>query len=293
MKNAILALSLIAATTLPASAALIHRWSFGNAAGAAPDGAVFTDSVGGADGIVRGANAAFTGTGLDLPGGSSATEAYGDLPNNLVSPHQAVTFEGWVTIDGGGNNWARIFDFGSTNPGGANGEITGPGNTNGGGTDGLDYVFLSAARGGDYNLQRVEIRNEDPAGGGINTFDSGVVTTFPDSFHFAVSWQNIGGGQSQVDYWRDGVQLTTGAIANSTLQDLNDVNNWLGRSTWLNDGNLNATYDEFRIWDSTVDQAYVDAAIAAGPNAVIPEPGTFGLFGLAGLTLILRRRRRR
>ena len=206
MKKTLVLTSIIAASSL--HGALIHRYSFNDAAGDAT-GAVLTDSVGGAHGVVQGAGAVFTGSGLDLPGGGSGTAAYGDLPNNLVSVHSSVTFEGWVTIDGGGNPWARIFDFGSTNPGGLNGEVTGPGNTNGAGTDGLDYIFLSASRGGDYNAQRVEIRNEDPAGGGITTHDSNVVTAFPQSIHFAVTWADTGVGTSEINYWRDGVQLTT------------------------------------------------------------------------------------
>lgn len=292
MKNPFLLLctSLLAVSSV--QGALIHRYSFSNASGDATGGTL-TDSVGGANGSVLGAGAQFTGSGLDLPGGDSNTQAYGDLPNNLISPHTSITVEGWVTIDGGGNNWARIFDFGSTEPGGVNGEITGPGNTNGGGTTGLDYFFLSASRGGNYNDQRVEIRNEDPAGGGIGTFDSSVTTTFPQAIHFAVTWADTGVGTSVVNYWRDGVQLTTNGAVAQNLADLNDVNMWLGRSNWLNDANLNATFDEFRIYDNTVDQAYVDASIAAGPDTVVPEPASTGLLGLATTLMLLRRRRRR
>lgn len=271
--------------------ALVHRYSFNNPVGAAADGSTFTDSVGGAHGTVRGANANFTGSGLDLPGGSSATEGYGDLPNNLISVHSSVTVEGWVTIDGVGPSWARIFDFGSTEPGGVNGEITGPGNTNGGGAQGLDYFFLSASRGGNYDQQRVEIRNEDPAGGGITTLDSNVITVTGNQIHFAVTWEDTGAGTSQINYWRDGVQLTTNGAVGSNLGDLNDVNMWLGRSNWLNDGNLNATFDEFRIYDNAMDASEVAASLAAGPDAAIPEPNT-GLLGLLGLAFAMRFRRR-
>lgn len=287
-KTLILTLGMLSAASLSSEATLIHRYSFGNGAGDATGGSLI-DSVGGANGVVLGAGATFTGGALDLPGGGSDTAAYGDLPNGLISSHTAVTVEGWVTIDAGGPSWARIFDFGSTEPGGGNGEVTGPGNTNGGGTSGLDYFFLSAARGGNYDQQRVEIRNEDPAGGGIATHDSNVVTLFGNPIHFAVSWEDTGVGTSQVNYWRDGVQMTTNGAVNSNLADLTDVNMWLGRSTWLNDGNLDATFDEFRIYDNVVDQAFVNASIAAGPN--IPEPAAYGLIGLAGLLLMLRRRR--
>ena len=77
-----LPLALLASTVLPGSSALIHRWSFNEAAGSAADGSAFVDSVGGATGFVRGDGANFTGTGLDLPGGASLNgrAAYGDLP---------------------------------------------------------------------------------------------------------------------------------------------------------------------------------------------------------------------
>ena len=247
---------------------LVHRYSFNDPAGDATDAAL-TDSVGSSHGVVKGTGAAFTGTGLDLPGGSSDTAAYGDLPKNLISTHTAVTIEGWITVSSNAGNWARIFDFGSTDPGGDLGEITGPGNTNGGSGTGLDYFFLSAARFNNYDDQRIEVRNEDPAGGGINTFESSMPTVFGEQIHFAVTWKDTGVGTSEVNYWRDGVQQTTNAAAGSNLADLNDVNTWLGRSTWLADSNLDATYDEFRIYENALTPAQIASSLNAGPNTLI------------------------
>ncbi|MDA7929951.1 hypothetical protein N9B63_03825 [Akkermansiaceae bacterium] len=252
--------ALLLGASCPLHAQLIHRYSFNEPAGDA-SGATLTDSVGGADGTVLGAGALFTGTGLDLPGGSSATQAYGDLPNGLISSQTAVTIEGWVTIDSTDQNWGRIFDFGSSNLT----EVNGPG----GGGNGTDYLLLSATRGGDYGLQRIEVRNEDPAGGGIYTFDSAAVTTVGDPIHFAVTWEDTGVGTSVINYWRDGVQLTTDAVVNSNLADLNDVNNWLGRSNWTADANVNATFDEFRIYDTALVEQQVTASMNSGPDTPI------------------------
>lgn len=290
MKNSLILTTLLTgAGSLAMQGALVHRYSFSNPAGGAADGATFTDSVGGADGTVRGAGANFTGSGLDLPGGASGTQAYGDLPNNLISVHSSVTIEGWVTVSSNPGNWTRIFDFGSTE-GGNGGEITGPGNTNGGGTAGLDYILLSASRGNNYDQQRVEIRNLD-GGTTINTHDSNVATVFGDPIHFAVTWEDTGVGTSQVNYWRNGVQQTTNGVVNSNLGDLNDVNMWLGRSNWLNDANLDGTFDEFRIYDNALDATQVAASMAAGPDTLVPEPST-GLLGLLGLAFAMRLRRR-
>ncbi|MFP6885596.1 MAG: hypothetical protein VCA40_14265, partial [Roseibacillus sp.] len=105
----------LALATNSACPDLIHRWSFDEPAGNAIDGATFADSVGGADGAVRGDGANFTGTGLDLPGGDSLNgrAAYGDLPNGLISSLTDATFEGWVTVSSSnGGGWTRFFDFG-------------------------------------------------------------------------------------------------------------------------------------------------------------------------------------
>jgi len=258
----------------PQPRGLIHRWAFNEPASTAPDGATFSDSIGGADGAVRGDGANFTGTGLDLPGGDSLNgkAAYGDLPNGLISSLTDATFEGWVTVDSSnGGGWTRLFDFGSTMPGGLNGEITGPGNTNGGGTQGLDYIMLSASRGGNYDQQRIEIRNEDPAGGGVNTFDSDVVTVFGEQIHFAVTVRDLGNGTTEINYWRDGTQQTSNAIAQTTLSEINDVNNWLGRSTWINDGTLDGTFEEFRIYDKPLTPEEVAESLAQGPD--LPDEG--------------------
>jgi hypothetical protein len=291
-KKFVLSAGLLAMGSMGSQAALIHRYSFDAAAGDAT-GAQLTDSVGGAHGVVQGAGAVFTGSGLDLPGGGSDVAAYGDLPNNLVSVHSAVTMEGWVTVDATNQPWARVFDFGSTLPGGVDGEVTGPGNTNGGGTEGRDYFFLSATiNGTDYQNQRLEVRNEDPGGGGTFTFDSSAATVDGQSFHFAVSWSDDGDGTSTLNYWRDGVHQVVDASANSTLSDLNDVNNWLGRSTWLNDANLDGTFEEFRIYNTALTGDQVAASMAAGPDAAAIPEASSALLGLVGLMMGLGFRRR-
>jgi hypothetical protein len=292
----VLSAGLLVMGSMSSQAALVNRYSFNDPAGDA-SGAQLTDSVGGAHGVVQGAGALFTGSGLDLPGGSSDSAAYGDLPNNLISVHDAVTVEGWVTVDATSNGWARVFDFGSTEPGGVpepgvvGGEVTGPGNTNGGGTAGMDYFFLSATVANDYNTQRVELRNVD-GGTNIHTYDSTATTTAGVQYHFAATWANDGDGTSTINLWRDGVHQVIDGGVDSTLGDLNDVNNWLGRSTWLNDGNLDGTFDEFRIYNTALTGDQVAASMAAGPDgAAIPEASS-ALLGLVGLMMGLGFRRR-
>src|SRR5205085_3295493 len=120
-----------------------------------------------------------------LPGGSSATAAYIDLPNGLLSGNGAlaggsgkISLEGWVKVTAP-QNWGRIFDFGDS----AFSEVPGPG----GGGEGRDYLMLSASIGSDVNNRRVELRNESPGGGGIRTVDHGTAG-FNQVTHFVMTW---------------------------------------------------------------------------------------------------------
>ncbi|MDB6032331.1 MAG: Ig domain protein group 2 domain protein [Verrucomicrobiales bacterium] len=250
-----------------------HRYSFNNDPGTAPEGSVVIDSVGGANAIVKGAGAAFTGTRLTIPGGDPASAAYVDLPNGLLSTNSTdfagsgeATIEGWVKITGP-RTWARIFDFGSTDiGGGVGGERTGPG----GSGAGLDYFYYSAQIGDDIWNQRFEMRNEDPAGGGIRTVDN-PTANFNQDLHFAVTWNETTG---DIRVYENGTEVNSMSALNRMSQ-LHDVNVWLGRSNWP-DQNMQGEYDEFRIYTNVLSAAQVAASYQAGPNSLaVLEPVSF------------------
>lgn len=244
--------SLLASLAVHGQTTPIHRYSFSETSGEQ-----VSDSSGSADGVVRGTGATWGGGELSLPGGSSGSAAYVDLPNGMISGLTDVTFEAWVTNDGV-RTWARIFDFGSSDFA----EVTGPG----GGGQGRDYFFLGASRGGNGNQQRVEIRNEDPAGGGIVTIDSNLPTNLGTEYHHVVTFDADGAGtQGQIKYYRDGILVAQGTTP-IQLGDLNDVNNWLGRSNWTADQNFQGSFNEFRIYDVALDQEEVTESRAAGPD---------------------------
>lgn len=240
----------------------VHRYSFGEAAAADASGKTFKDSVGSADGTVQGAGASFSGSRLVLAGGPSGTAAYGDLPNGLVSGMGVanlgtgeLTFEAWFK-NTGSQNWSRVLDVGSS---GDAGEVFGPG---GGGT-GLDYLAYSAQIGGDVNSRRLEIRNEDPAGGGVVTSD---VTTkgFNKDTHVVITWQEATG---LVNVYEDGARLG-GFTTPTKMSDLNDVNVWLGRSNWNGDNNTQGEFDEVRFYDYVLTPGQVLGDSLAGPDVV-------------------------
>ncbi|MES2467644.1 MAG: hypothetical protein V4675_10120 [Verrucomicrobiota bacterium] len=250
---------------------LRHRWSFGEAVGAASSGAMLTDSIGGSHGFIRGAGAQSTGSGILLPGGAPEAAAYVDLPNGLISPLTQVTFEGWVTVNATTARWGHFFSFGSSSPGGADGEISGPGNTNGGSEEGLDYIALTSSRETDHNLQRFAVRNYEDGPAGAFYHDSASVTVIGQPIHFVVTVDNSTSGQMALRYYRDGVLM--GELHNIpfNLSDLRDVNNWLGRGNFTNYPHVAATFEEFRLHSRVLSAAEVEASRISGSEVL---PGT-------------------
>jgi hypothetical protein len=222
--------------------------------------------------------------GINLPGGpNGASAAYIDLPNGLASTNGPdITINTWLSIEGTGN-WARIFDFGSTDVGSGTqgGELGGPG----GGGQGFEYIMLSAMNGLDTNSHRMENREN---GGTLNTTDGFSPYTLGTEHLWTFVWDDIGGGQSVQRYYFDGVFQAQSAPFFSNLAQLNDVNNWLGRSNWTSDANTDATYDQFAVYNTAFTDPEAAAAFAAGP---IPEPATHLVLAGSLLALGLRRRR--
>ena len=239
-----------------------HRYAFNNQAGSA-NGATLIDSVGTGDGVVQGNGASFTGSRFVLPGGGSGTAPFGDLPNYMLSTNSAanggsgkVTVEGWVKVTGN-QSWSRIFDFGDS----LSTEIIGVG----GGGEGKDYFFYSAQVGGDVNTRQTEVRNETsgPApgtGGGAGVQHA--TSKFNQMAHFAVTWDEAA---HQIKTYENGILVSTVSLG-ATMNQLNDVNVWLGRSQWNGDNNMQGEYEEFRVYDRILSTTEMAANMAIGPD---------------------------
>jgi len=261
-----------------ADADLVHRYSFDEGATGDASNRTIIDSLGGADGTVLGAGATASATQLTLPGGGSGTAAYVDLPNGLISGLTDATFEAWYTIDSA-QSWGRIFDFGSTDAPGSNGEVTGPG----GGGQGQDYIFYAPSRGADITAQRLGMRNFDPAFGGSDAGTVGGTETTDDpefdqtlgqQYHVAVVIDTDGGdspGLGTMTLYIDGA-LPPGVDqpveTPIQLANLNDVNNWLGRSNWTADSNFSGSLNEFRIYDEALTATDVADSFLSGPDVI-------------------------
>ena len=243
------------------------------------------ESVCGFDGQVSGAGASFVGDAIDLPGGGSGSgAAYVDLPNGIVSSLTDATFEAWYTPTGV-NNWMRVFDFGTS----SNGEV--PPNAAG---SGQDYIFYAAARFGDINLQRTEMNTST----GFYREDPDLPSTLGQGYHVAVTyeWNGAGLGLHRITTYRDGLRIAEGTTL-SALADIDDVNNWLGRSNFGGDGFFEGTIEEFRLYDESLTWPEVLYSSQQGPDVadvVVPEPafGVALVSAVGGLATAARRRRR-
>ncbi len=238
----------------------LHRWSFTNAVNANATGLVVTD-IGSANGttnqingIIRnnGGTAAFTGSQLTLSGGSSATAPYVDFTNALISVLSTnrngsgqLTVETWLTPQGAGN-WARIFDCGST----TSGKIAAPG----GSFTGVNFVNLVATPTGNQNQSSVGFPTQ-------NYYFSSAITGIP--LHLAMTWDDVT-NTGVIKLYENGVQVGS-IVATSRMSAVTDLNNWLGRSLYSSDANLQGNISEFRIFNRLLSSAEVMNDYQLGP----------------------------
>ena len=235
-------------------ARLVNRWSMNEGTGTD-----VADSVGTANGFVRGSGFTRTATQISLPGGGSGSAPYIDLPNGLLSSKNEITLEGWMTLNGA-QTWSRYLDFGTTSIG----EVFGPGGSFGG----TEYLVLSAQVGGTTTARRLGMRDNNVE----QLIDLTDPVTYGQQFHFAVVYDVDGNaGQPQVRYYKNGV-LVGSLNTTYRLQNIVDVNNWLGRSNFSGDANTNGAYNEFRIWDGALSANVIADNTAAGPDTLPTAP---------------------
>jgi len=220
--------------------ALIHRYRFNL-------GASLVDSVGGANAVSQGVTFS---TGAAVFAG---TDQYLDLPNTLLSGVTNVTFEAWVIWDvtdpnASTSEWQRIFDFGSNSS-----SIEGQQGSNANG------VFLSPRSSGAQGKLHLEYRG----GGNINLdapeplpvgVQVQVVAVLDDDGDLLSLYQNGALKGARGDF--------TGSLTTVTYQ-----NNWLGRSQYTGNPSFKGRILDFRIYDTALSSALIQATFAAGPDA--------------------------
>lgn len=268
-----------------ANAALTQRWSFNYPASAAPSGTIIIDSVEGKPLTVRGQGATLNGSAIVLPGTTNGNQtaasvsAYLDLPNGLISSRTHLSVEIWaapITAKA----WQRLFDFGNMAGAGdglgATGEWTGGLATAPGTTTASDQFALTLAVNSDLNTHRLygRLNYAGPSNGNYYV-ESTQATTAGQLYHYVVTFENgvgtYGSAGARETWYRNGFQIGTVDVP-WQLSQLNDVNNWIGRSQFSADNLANASFDEIRLYNHVLSVAQITANYGAGPDSIVAPP---------------------
>ncbi len=268
-----------AALLLPALAGradLVNRWSFNDPAGPAAHGVTCNDPISGTALQVRGNGASLDGSRVTLPGTTNCNlpdasiSAYLNLPNGIASSKTHLTVEIWaapITF----RQWQLMFDFGrmtiAGDGAGAAGEWTGTTGANAPYSETSDGVALLFNRDTSINTQRQGNRIN---GGAPLYLDANLATTPGTTYHYVFTFTDTAGG-GNVAWYRNGALVASGSVA-FHLADLEDVNNWLGRSQWSGLAMAHAAYDEVRLYNHALTPAEITASQAAGPDASFAPP---------------------
>ncbi|MFC1641735.1 LamG domain-containing protein [Myxococcota bacterium] len=220
-----------------ARAALLHRYAFDGV------GTTVTDSVGQAHGTVL--NTQLAGSGTLVLAGSESNE-YVDLPDGILSRLTDATLEVWV-IWRGGEEWQRVLDFGdsiesASDPGKRVGRTS--------------LRIIASAPG---RLRVDYDGSESPA------VSANAQKALPQSALSQIVVV-VDSERQTLSVYLDG-SLEGQAALNGLLSQVNDIDNWLGRSQFTNDPEFAGTYEEFRIYGAALSQAEIQASYAAGPDA--------------------------
>jgi len=172
--------------------------------------------------------------------------SYVELPGGMISSLGSATFEVWLTW-GGGDYWARIFDFGSNDGAGRTYLFLTPWNSL---TDTLRVAYSVAGNAAETTADAAAAL---PIGDG---------TGAPE--HVAVVIDDSAGAMR---LYLGGVEVSSVPLA-SDLGAIEDVNSWLGRSNFVVDPALLGTMFEFRIYNQALSAAQISTSFQAGPGAL-------------------------
>jgi hypothetical protein len=216
--------------------ALAHRYGF------AGTGSAVVDSVGSAHGSA--VNAQLDGQGrVSL----SAANQHVNLPNGLLSYSNDKTLEVWVTWHGG-NEWQRLFDFGSSDE------------SEGGRGIGITYLYL-VPKGDGHMIAAYTHGGYD----GETRLHGTLALPVDRVAHVALV---IDSQSNRLSLYLDG-RLNAFTPLSERLASIEDENMWLGMSQYSGDPPLLADLTEFRIYDRALGADELALSYRLGADATL------------------------
>jgi hypothetical protein len=77
-------------------------------------------------------------------------------------------------------------------------------------------------------------------------------------------------GGERMTVFVDG-ELAASTALSASLSEINDINNWIGRSQWMADPELAGVVHELRIYAAALDAAQLATSFSAGPDPAFLE----------------------
>jgi hypothetical protein len=217
---------------MPLEDALVLQYDFSG------DGEVVHDLVGDRDARLHGgATRSDDLRYIELDG----VDGYVDIPNGVVSGLHSATFIVWLAWNGG-PCWQRIFDFGVSDQG-----------EDAVGNAATSLFMTPMACGRETFTAMAEI-------GRVQYPVASDEALRPGSLQVALV---VDGDSQTFTLYRD-TQLVAEAATSFQLSQLDDVNNWLGRSQWAQDGFFRGTIGEFRIYSRVLSAEEIAQVRAEG-----------------------------
>jgi hypothetical protein len=218
---------------------LVHRYSFDGS------GTSVVDSVGGDDGTV--VHGTLSSGAVDLSG-SSFSAGYVQFPKGILSELTDATLEVWVNWRGGAA-WQRIVDFGDSSY--QTSSIP----------HGRTYLFLTPKNGTTNKLRAsFSLNGTDRS---VNVDASQALPIDETTYVTVVVDDAAGRLELYVNAEHQGSVALTGSLA-----DINDVNNWMGRSQASDDPYFDGTVEEFRVYRVVRTAEQIAESYESGPDAL-------------------------
>lgn len=173
------------------------------------------------------------------------------LPANLLSGLTSVSVMLWVRYSGG-PAYVRLFDFGTSSAGFDPPE--------GEPSVGRSYLALTPATGNDPSGLAALAATD---GAGSEVLASSDATLGDDEWHQVTVV--LDGNERELRLYLDAGLMVTSDVEH-TAAEIDNENNWLGRSQYDADPYIEISYDEVRIYNDALAPCAIATAFANGPD---------------------------